>query len=103
MTGKFLLLPVMSNATGKRKARGCYDFQEGHTQLSIPSVKRINFTSMSDSGSYSGSTVLGTLPTQSSQHTHSTVPDIQPEQPESGDPLSPRRQTQVSMQTLLEW
>ncbi|KAJ7736796.1 hypothetical protein B0H14DRAFT_2638880 [Mycena olivaceomarginata] len=50
---------------GKRKASGTYDFEEGHMQFSVPTVKRVNFTSTSDSGSYSTSSVLGTLPTQS--------------------------------------
>ncbi|KAF8157650.1 hypothetical protein K438DRAFT_2073948 [Mycena galopus ATCC 62051] len=53
----------MAHTKGKRKTPGSYDFEEGHMQLSVPTVKRVNFTSTSDSGSYSSSSVLGTLPT----------------------------------------
>ncbi|KAJ7857939.1 hypothetical protein B0H14DRAFT_3135672 [Mycena olivaceomarginata] len=85
----------MANPKSKRKATGSYDFEEGHMQLSVPTVKRVNFTSTSDSGSYSSSSVLGTLPTTSAYPTASPI-GIPKMQPNSDGPEAAKKRTQNS-------
>ncbi|KAF7372608.1 CxC2 domain-containing protein [Mycena venus] len=83
----------MAHTKGKRKTPGSYDFEEGHMQLSVPTVKRVNFTSTSDSGSYSSSSVLGTLPTTSAYPTVPTT-GIPKAQPNSDGPEAVKNRTQ---------
>ncbi|KAJ7069033.1 hypothetical protein B0H15DRAFT_925884 [Mycena belliarum] len=51
---------------GKRKAPTTDDFEAQHIQISVPSVKKVHFSSTSASGSHSSSSVIGRLPTQQS-------------------------------------
>ncbi|KAJ6484788.1 hypothetical protein C8R45DRAFT_1075191 [Mycena sanguinolenta] len=84
----------MAHSKAKRKAPESYDFEEGHIPLSVPTLRRINFTTTSDSGIYSSSAVLGTLPSSSThlKASEAEVRKLQPGTSEGGEGANNRTQ-----------